>query len=444
VEKSLRVARADARTIPAAASIKYYPLCVDSARGCRIRDLDGNEHLDFVSGASTANVGHGHPRVLEAIRAQTERNLNCPMPYFYEEPAPELAEKLIGLTPGSFPKKAAFGFSGSDGVDGALKAAFAYTGRGHLISFRGSYHGMTYGALSATGIVAEASRDKVLPLGNVSFLDYPARRNRDDEGSEPERTRIALDAFEALVDRLSGDVAAVILEPVQGDAGVRIPPDGYLRGLREITRRKGILLIDEEVQTGLGRTGRWWGIDHSGVEPDLLVSAKALGGGMPISAVVGRAEILDSVPSPLLAFTHVGHAVCAAAALATLKVIEEEELVERSERMGRALMGELRRIAETHPSLGAIRGLGLSIGADMIDAAGKPDRRAALKVCWRAWELGLIVLTLGEEGNVLRIQPPLVLTEAEAEEGLSILTRALDDVAAGRVPDGVVDFLAGW
>jgi 4-aminobutyrate aminotransferase len=447
-EKSLRVARADARVIPRASSIKYFPLCVDTARGCRIRDLDGNEYLDFVSGASIDNVGHGHPRVREAIHAQVDRNPNCTLAYFYEEPAPELAERLIALTPGTFPKKVTFGYSGSDGVDAAIKAARAFTGRRHILSFRGSYHGMTYGALSATGIVAEASRALVGPLGDVSFLEYPdVFRNPWGIDGRADPEALASAALAELRERLASlpdGAAAVILEPIQGDAGVRIPPAAYLRGLRTITRERGILLIDEEVQTGLGRTGRFWGIEHFGTEPDILVSAKALGGGMPISATVARSEILDCLPAPMLAYTHIGHAVNAAAALATLRVIEEEGLVERAERMGRLLRGRLGEIARGCSLAGDLRGLGMMIGMDLVDRRGEPDRAAALKVCWRAWELGLIVLTLGERGNVLRIQPPLVLSESEAEEGLEILERALRDVEAGRVPDGVVDLLTGW
>ena len=449
IEKNLEIVELDEKYLPKASGLKYYPLAVARAEGAKVWDKDGNEYIDFLTSAAVYNIGHRHPKVVEAIKIQMEMYLNYTMAYFYIEPPVRLAKLLTEITPGKFKKKVTFGFSGSDSVDSSIKAARAYTKRNYIIAFRGSYHGMTYGALSATGIIEQKVKELVFPIRSIHLVEYPdPYRNIwkiDGYENPSELSNRALDEIEAKIKQLSGDVAGVIVEPIQGDAGVIVPPEEFMKGLRKLTEEYGIVLIDEEVQSGMGRTGRWWAIEHFNVIPDLLTSAKALGGGMPISAVVGRAEIMESVPVPLFVFTHLGHAVNASAAIATIEVIKEEKLIERAEKLGDYTIKRFREMQEEHSIIGDVRGKGLMIGVDIVkEGTKKADRDIALKICWRAWEKGLILITFGRHGNVLRIAPPLNIPEEELEKGLEIIEESIKDVERGKVPDGVVNFLRGW
>ncbi|WP_280980701.1 aspartate aminotransferase family protein [Desulfurococcus mucosus] len=341
-----------------------------------------------------------------------------------------------------------FGFSGSDAVDSSIKAARAYTGRKGVVSFLYSYHGMTYGALSATGIVGPSVKEAVHPMSEVVFAEYPdPYRNKWGVDGYERPVELANLALEEVEERVKeAGAAAIIFEPIQGDAGVVVPPAEFIKGLREIADKHGAVLVDEEVQAGMGRTGKWWAVEHFGVVPDLLVSAKALGGGMPISAVVGRAEILDSVPPPLFAFTHTGHSVCAAAAIATINAIKREGLVERAAILGDYALKRLTELKEKYHVIGDVRGRGLMIGVDIVKNPGtrEPDKKTALKICWRAWEKGLILITFGKHSNVLRIAPPLNIPREDLDRGIDIIEESIKDVLEGRVPDEVLEFLRPW
>ena len=450
VEKNLSIIKLEEKYIPRAIALKYYPLVVVRAEGSRVWDADGNEYIDFLTSAAVYNVGHRHPAVVNAIKEQVERLLNYTPAYFYEEEPIKLAKQLAEITPGKHEKKVTFGFSGSDAVDSSLKIARVYTKRRYIVSFKDSYHGMTYGAISVTGILRSEARELVYPLREVRFADYPdPYRNPwgiDGYEKPSELTSTALAHVERIVRELNEDVAAVIAEPIQGDAGVVVPPEEFVKGLKELTEKHGIVYIDEEVQTGMGRTGKWWAIEHFDTVPDLLVSAKALGGGMPISAVVGKADIMDSIPSPLLVFTHIGHAVNASAALATIRVIGEERLVERARELGKYVLKRLKEMQEKYEMIGDVKGKGLMIGVDVVKSkkTREPDRATALKICWRAWEKGLILITFGKHGNVLRIAPPLNISREDLDRGLEIIEEAVKEVLAGRVPDEVVNYLRGW
>jgi 4-aminobutyrate aminotransferase len=240
------------------------------------------------------------------------------------------------------------------------------------------------------------------------------------------------------------EVAAVIMEPIQGDAGIVVPPAEYVQGLYKLCREHGILFVSEEVQQGFGRTGRWFGIEHFGVEPDILILGKAIASGMPLSALVARKEIMQAWEAPAHLFTTGGNPVSCAAALATIEVIEEENLVERSRVLGEQAMARFREMAERYELIGDVRGKGLSIGVDLVTNRETRERayKEAAKVCYRAWEKGLLLSFFSN--SVLRIQPPLVITEAELEQGLKIIEEALADVTAGRVPDEVLETVKGW
>ncbi|MEM2025042.1 MAG: aspartate aminotransferase family protein [Desulfurococcaceae archaeon] len=451
---NLRIVSLDEEYIPASSALKYFPLVVTKARGARVWDADGNEYIDFLTSAAVYNVGHCNQRVVEAVKNQAEELLNYTPAYFYEEQPVKLAKLLAEITPGSFKKKVTFGFSGSDSVDNALKAARVYTRRAPIISFYGSYHGMTYGALSVTGIVDPILKEPIGPLKDIHFVDYPdPYRNPwgiDGYENPSDLASVALKQVEKKVNELMENVAAIIIEPIQGDAGVIVPPVEFMRGLKEIAQKNNIVLIDEEVQAGMGRTGKWWAIEHFGVEPDILVSAKALGGGMPISAVVMKREIADSIPPmPLFVFTHLGHAVSSRAAIATIETIKNENLIDRASKLGEYVKKRLYEIAEDSKAgeiIGDIRGKGLMIGVDIVKSkkSREPFRELALKICWRAWEKGLILITFGKHGNVLRIAPPLNIREDELERGLEIINESIKDAIAGNIPDEVLSFIRGW
>ncbi|HDQ93508.1 MAG TPA: aspartate aminotransferase family protein, partial [Synergistetes bacterium] len=359
ISKSCEVIRRDEKVIPGAVAIKYFPMALEKGDGALVWDADGNRYIDFLTSAAVYNTGHCHPAVVEAVREQVGKLQNYTVVYFYNDRQVRLAETLVGTTPGTFPKKAAFGFSGSDGVDAAIRSARSFTGRKKIISFKDSYHGMTTASLSVTGIIGPEVKECVCPDRDVLFAEYPDPYRNSwgiDGYADPEGlTSAAMKAIDEMMDQHRDNIAAVLIEPAQGDGGMIFPPVSFMKALREATEREGVVLIDEEVQTGMGRSGKFWAIEHFDIVPDLIVSAKALGGGLPISAVVGRADILDSVPVPLLAYTHTGHAVNCAAAEATIGVVMEENLTGQAEEKGQRLTEWFRERSEEYPFIGDIR-----------------------------------------------------------------------------------------
>jgi len=448
LEKGLEIIELDEKYICKPLSLKYYPLVVVRAEDERVWDINGNEYLDFISCAAVYNVGHRHPRVVNAIKEQLERILSYTIGYFYEVTPVLLAKKLVEITPGDFEKKVAFGLTGSDAIDMSLVMARAYTKRKHVVSFKGSYHGGTYVAMSISGILSRELVESIHPIREVHFIDYPDPYrnpwNIDGYSSPSELTNTVLDLVEKKIKELQGDVAMIVFEPIQGDGGVIIPPSDFPRGLRELADKYNIVLVADEIQTGMGRTGKWWGVEHYNIAPDLIVSGKALGGGMPISAVIGKSDIIDS--PPIIGFLFSGHTLCASAALATISVIEEEKLVERARVLGDYVLKRLREFQEKYDIIGDVRGCGLMIGIDIVKnrKTKEPDRATALKICWRAWEKGLITMTFGKHGNVIRIAPPLNISKLDLDKGLEIIEDSIKDTLHGIVPDKVVEYMRGW
>jgi len=432
------------RVISRASRASYAPVVAVKARNALVWDVNGREYIDFLSDAAVQNVGHNNPRVVEAVKRTAERLLHSTFIYGYPLEPLLLAEKLAALAPMDN-AKVAFGLSGSDANDGAMKFARAYTGRRTILSYLRSYYGSTYGAMSMTGLDFEV-RSKVGQLSDIHFIPYP-NCYRCPFGKEPGKCR--MECLEFLKEKFEGEVhaegvAALMAEPVQGDAGMVVPPEGYFRRLKRILDEHGILLAVDEVQSGLGRTGKWFAIEHFGVEPDLITLAKPLGGGLPISAVVGGADIMDSIPPMGHVFTLSGNPVASAAALAVIEEIEEENLLERSERLGKEAKDRLERIKKRHELVGDVRGLGLMLGVDLVKDRETKERayEEARKVVWRAYELGLVLAFL--QGNVLRIQPPLTIEEELLDEGLDRLEEAIEDVENDRVPDEVLSKIEGW
>ena len=426
--------------------IPYYPLVVKRAYKSTVEDMDGNTFIDFLSSAGTLNVGHCHPKVVKSIIEQTKQSILYTPVYMYNKLLSELAQKLIEITPGNFPKQVTFGLSGSDANDGAIKLARAYTGRSKIISFIRSYHGSTYGAITLSGISLNMSR-KIGPLlPEIYHMPFPDTYHNSLGGAPEDAGKNCLDylkyAFENYLP--PDEVAAVIIEPIQGDAGIVVPPGDYMQELFKLCKENGILFISEEVQQGMGRTGKWFGIEHFNIEPDIVIMAKALASGMPLSALIGRKEIMEALEAPAHLFTTAGNPVCCAAALATIKVIEEEKLMENAKKLNKIAFERFTSMKDKFPFIGEVRGLGLSIGVDLIkdSVTRERNKEAAAKICYCAWQKGLLLSFFSN--SVLRIQPPLVITEVEFNKGINIIEKCMIDLQNGLLSDDILKVTKGW
>jgi 4-aminobutyrate aminotransferase/(S)-3-amino-2-methylpropionate transaminase len=400
-----------------------HPVFVARAEGARLWDVDGREYLDFAGGIGVMNVGHGHPRVLQAVRAQLERFTHACFQVTPYETYVRLAERLSALAPGSFPKKTIFLTTGAEAVENAVKIARAHTGRPAVVALTHSFHGRTLLGMSLTG-KASYYKQNFGPFAPEVYhapAPYPYRGVSDG---------LALEGLEELF-RTQVDperVAALILEPVLGEGGfIPLSPE-YLRAVRQITEAHGILLVADEIQSGFGRTGKMWAIEHSGVVPDLITFAKSVAAGLPLSGVVGRAEAMDAPRPGGLGGTYAGNPLACAAGLAVLDVFAEEGLLERAEALGKVLWAGLRRLQERFPQVGEVRGLGPMVALELVrDRLSKePAPELAQAVLEVARDQGLILLKAGMFGNVLRILVPLVATLEEAEEGLRRLEAAME------------------
>jgi 4-aminobutyrate aminotransferase len=434
------------RLVSPATRIPFLPLVVDSAAGTEIVEPDGRRLLDFHSMACIATTGHCHPRVVEAIRDQAGRVVHVNSGYALHEPLVRLADELARIAPGTGPRKVAFGLSGSDANDGALKLARAATGRPKAIAFFGSYHGNTYGALSLSAVSLAMRRGFGPVVPDIHHIPFPDTYHAAPGTTPDDVAAACLDELRRLLETVAPpeEVAVVFLEPIQGDSGILVPPQSFIHGLAEICRAHGILIVAEEVQSGVGRTGRWFASEHFGLDPDIAVIGKGLGSGMPVSALVARAELMDAWGPPGHVFCTAANPVCCAAALATIAVVEEEGLMENARARGRQLVDGLAELAERHEAIGDVRGLGLMLGVDLVEDRGSkaPARALAAKVTLACYRRGLYLTFL--RGSVLRLAPPLVLSEADADRALEILADAFADALAGRVSAQDVASIVGW
>ncbi|MBS7630202.1 aminotransferase class III-fold pyridoxal phosphate-dependent enzyme [Candidatus Bathyarchaeota archaeon] len=441
------VVERDRRIISQACRMAYYPFVIEKGEGSKVWDLDGNEYIDFLTGAAVNNIGHCHPEIVKAIREQSEKFIHNTLGYsFYELPV-LLAEKLASLTPGSFRKRVAYSLSGSDANDGAIKLARSATGRQKIISFLGSYHGTTYGALTLTASALGLKKRLGPLLPEVYHVPY-ADCYRCYFGLEyPECGLHCIGFIESLFKILipAEEVAAFVLEPIQGDAGVIIPPREFLREIKRLCEENGILYVDEEVQTGFGRSGKMFAIEHYGIEPDVLIVAKAIASGLPMGALISKSELMEEWIAPAHLFTAEANPIVCAASLATINVVEKERLPEKAEETGKRVMRRFEEMKERLEIIGDIRGKGLLIGIDLVkDAKKTPARQEAMKTCYRAWERGLIMISFGRFGNVLRIAPPLNISPEDLEKALDIIEESIIDVVEGRVSDSVLGEMSAW
>jgi 4-aminobutyrate aminotransferase/(S)-3-amino-2-methylpropionate transaminase len=391
---------------------------IQSARGAVLRDVEGREFIDFAGGIAVMNVGHSHPKVVAAIKEQAEKFTHtCFMVNPYES-AVKLAERLCRLTPGDFPKRAVFLNCGAEAVENAVKIARYYTKRPAIIVFENAYHGRTLLTMTMT------SKVKPYKFGFGPFAPEIYRIPFGDVAG-PDKL---YDVFIKYVNPES--VAAVVAEPVQGEGGFIAPPAGYFQELVKICHDNGILFVADEVQSGMGRTGKMFAIEHWGVEPDLVVVAKSLAAGMPLSAVVGKQEIMDSVHSWGLGGTYGGNPVACAAALAVLDIFEEENLLAKSVALGEKLKARFEKWQKDFSIIGEIRGLGAMLGLSLVKGEkNAPAADEAKQLAAYCLSKGLLILVCGSYGNVVRVLAPFVITDEQLEKGLSIMEEGLKEIS---------------
>ena len=397
-----------------------FPIYAERALNAELWDVEGRRYIDFGSGIAVLNTGHRHPRVVEAIRAQLERFTHTAYQVVPYESVVSLAERLNRLTPGTHAKKTAFFTTGAEAVENAIKIARAATRRPGVIALGGGFHGRTFMGMALTGKVVPYKTGFGPFPGSIFHVPAPIALH----GVSVDDSLRAIDKlFKADIE--PEQVAAIILEPVQGEGGFYAAPPAFMRALREICDRHGILLIADEIQTGFARTGKWFAMDHYDVVPDLMTMAKSLAGGTPLSAVCGRAEIMDAPAPGGLGGTYAANALAIAAAHAVLDVIEDERLCERAQILGDRLKARLEGLRAKVPQIADVRGLGAMVAVEFAGADGAPDPEFTKQVQTRARDAGLLLLTCGVHANVVRFLFPLTIEDAVLGEGLDILAAAL-------------------
>lgn len=408
------------------------PVFAEHGRGAALTDVDGNTFLDFAGGIGTVNVGHAHPRVVAAIRAQSEKFLHTCFNVAQYEPYVALAEKLNARVPSRGPRKTVLFNSGAEAVENAVKIARCVTGRPGVVTFEHGFAGRTYMAMSLTSKAVPYKAGFAPFVPEVYRLPYPYvyRDARDGEGEEAYAERMLEGVREFFHTHVAPrQVACVWMELVTGEGGFIVAPRRYVQGLRQLCDEHGIVLIFDEIQTGFGRTGRYFAAEHYDVEADLVTLAKSLAGGLPLSAVVGRADLLDGVPVGGLGGTFGGNPVSCAAALATLEVFEEEQVVAHAGALGRQLMQRLQKWFLRFPRIGNVRGLGPMCALEFVADRGTraPDKEYLAALSKRCCARGVLLISSGTHGNVLRFLFPLVITSEQLDEGLAVIEEELEN-----------------
>jgi 4-aminobutyrate aminotransferase / (S)-3-amino-2-methylpropionate transaminase / 5-aminovalerate transaminase len=411
--RSREILERKARSVAQPLSV-YLPFVVAEGRGATLTDVDGNTFIDFSGGVGCMNVGHSNPRVVDAVREQAGRFTHTDFTVVPYENYVRLAERLAELAPISGEVRAAFFNSGAEAIENSVKFARAYTRRPAVIAFEGGFHGRTLLALSLTskthpykaGLGPFAPETYRVPFDDLDALEYAFK------------TRVAAE-----------EIAAVVFEPVQGESGFIVPSAEFVRGVRALCDEHGIVLVADEVQTGFCRTGRVFAMEHFGVEPDLMAVAKSLAAGLPLSGVLGRAQIMDAPGDSAVGGTYVGNPVAVAAAHAVLDVIAEERLADRAAEIGETIRSRAESWQGRHGGITAVRGLGAMVALELA-RDGKPDPDGATAVTDAAARRGLILLKAGVHGNCIRVLVPLVISDAELDEALDVWEEALDDALA--------------
>ena len=439
-EKSEALVRRDRTVIAPCNHLSYFPLAVAKGEGALLTDVDGNEFIDFLSSASSLNLGSSHPVVTEAIRRQLEGFTQYIHAYSYNESSVDYAERLVSVYPGGVKAKVCFGNCGSDANDAAVKFARAWTGRTKIITFLNGYHGNTYGSASLTACTTRM-RTGMGPFLPECYVFPFFGVDLPDETVEAQCLAQMEAAFGTWLP--AEEVAAVIIEPVQGDGGLLPAHPIFMQKLYRLCRDHGILFISEEVQQGFWRTGKMFAIEHYGIVPDGIIMGKAVGASLTLGAFMGRAEMMDCLPAPAHAFTLGANAIACAAGVAAFDCYQTPAFQTRL-RENIALLERLAAaLKEKHPDVIAFtRNLGLSMGIGVGKPDGTPDPEGTFKILFRCYETGLVVISVA--GNVLRIQPPLNIEPALLEKGFAILDRAVAAYKAGDIGDEVLRYRAGW
>jgi 4-aminobutyrate aminotransferase / (S)-3-amino-2-methylpropionate transaminase / 5-aminovalerate transaminase len=402
-----------------------HPIVVAEGRGATLTDVDGNTYIDFTGGVGCLNVGHSHPRLVEAAQEQLARFAHTDFTIVPYEIYVELAERMVELSPISAPAKAAFFNAGTEAIENSIKFARSYTKRPAVIVFEGAFHGRTMLAMTMTSKTHPYKAGLGPFAPEVYRVPYPHSYRGPDTDS-------ALAALErAFLTQVAPEsVAAIVMEPVLGEGGFVVAPTEFVQAVRRICDEHGIVFVVDEVQTGYGRTGRMWAIQHHDVEPDLMVVAKSIAGGLPLSGVIGKAEIMDAPADSAIGGTYVGNPVAQAAALAVLDVINEESLVERASAIGETIRSRMQAWQGRWDAIGDVRGLGAMLAIELVlDRETKePDADRATAVVEEAAQHGLLLIKSGVYGNCIRVLTPLVITDAELDEALGVWERALETV----------------
>ena len=406
-----------------------HPVTVDRAKGSELWDVSGKRYIDFAGGIGVMNVGHSHPRVMKAVQEQLERATHTSFQVVHYESYLRLAQRICEVAPIDGPKKAIFFSTGAEAVENAVKIARAATGRPAVVSFQGAFHGRTLLALSLTGSVQPYKQD----FGPYAAEIYQSPFPYEYRGWSSDQALAALDnLFESEV--APKRVAAIVIEPVLGEGGFVPAPLEFLRKLRKVTEQHGILLIADEIQTGFGRTGKFFAIEHAGVQPDLITVAKSLAAGFPLSGVIGRAQVMDAPDPGGLGGTYAGNPVACAAGLAVMDVMRDEKLPERAARIGSVVEERMQSWAAEQKLVGDVRVMGAMAGMELVrdrDTKEAADKETA-RIVAVAREKGLIILRAGTHHNVIRTLMPLTIPDEQLEEGLDMLGAALQEVAAAR------------
>jgi 4-aminobutyrate aminotransferase len=410
-----------------------YPLVAKRGHGAMIEDVDGNTFLDFAAGIAVCATGHCHPEVVTAIQKQAAELIHMSGTDFYYEGMPQLAAKLSSIAPGSEPKRVYFGNSGAEAIEAAIKLVKYHTKRDKLIAFHGAFHGRTMGALSLTASRAVQRKGFGTLLSGVFHMPYPDTY-RGTYGVCPESASadclsyLENELFRRRVD--PEEVAGIFIEPIQGEGGYILAPPEFLQGLQRICRKYGIMLVADEVQSGMGRTGKWWAVDHADVEPDIICTAKGIASGMPLSAVIARASVMDWKPGAH-ASTFGGNPVCIAASLATLRLLEEQYM-ENARRVGEFILRRTADWTERFKNVGEVRGKGLMIGIEFVRDQKTKEKAPELRnhLIQAAFRKGVLVLGSGD--TTLRFCPPLVIDEEQADSAVSTIEECIRE-AEGKI-----------
>lgn len=423
--KAQQILAGDARYISPSYT-RSYALVAKRGRGVVIEDVDGNEFLDFSAGIAVVSTGHCHPEVVAAIQKQAGELIHMSGTDFYYENLVTLAERLAKIAPMSGPVRAYYGNSGAEAIEAAMKLARYHTKRQGIIAFYGAFHGRTMGALSLTASKVQQRRRFFPLVTGVEHVPYPYLYRRPEGMSEAQYIQECVSFIEDRVFKTvmpPEECAAIFIEPIQGEGGYVPAPKEFMQELRRICDQHGILLVADEIQCGAGRTGKWWAIEHTGVQPDIVSIAKGIASGMPLGVTLARAEIMDWVPGSH-ASTFGGNPVCIEAALATMNVLEREG-IRNAEVVGNHIMRRIKRWVESHPMVGDVRGTGLMIGVEIVTdktTRGKAhDQRD--RIVDLAFERGILFLGAGE--NSIRIAPPLIVTEEQADIALDVLEECI-------------------